>query len=96
MCCIPIVFRFLAWKTEFSLFPSGLPALEPAQHRIQWRTRFRSSGVRWPGMKLESHPHLVPLGCSCTPTPPYAFMAFKRTTFLSNSFTLAGNTFTKK
>jgi hypothetical protein len=54
-----ITFRFLTRKKSFQFSKASLPALESAQYRIQWPTRVLSSGVRRPGMYLESNPDLV-------------------------------------
>jgi hypothetical protein len=62
------------------------PALGPTQPPVQWVPWVLSLGVkRGRGVKLTTHPHLVPssrISRSCISSPPSAFMARSRTALL--------------
>jgi hypothetical protein len=54
-------------------------ALGPIQPPIQWVLGALSLGVKWPGMKLTTHLHIVPRSRMCGAIPPfpqYVFLAW--------------------
>jgi hypothetical protein len=51
-------------------------ALGPTQPPTQWVPGSLSLGVKWPGVKLTAHLHLVQRCGAVPPVPQYAFMAW--------------------